>query len=391
MSGPLQGVKVVELAALGPAPHAAMMLADMGADVVRIVGPAPFIGGYDVDTHLQRGRTTVRADLKDHAALAKVRSLINEADVLLEGFRPGTTERLGLGPAEFLEGNPRLIYARMTGWGQSGPLAARAGHDINYLALSGALNAVGPAEHPVPPLNLVGDFGAGSMLVLTGILAALVEREYSGMGQVVDAAMLDGIGMLSQLILELRSVGMWTDTRGSNLLDGAAPYYRCYRCADGQFVAVGAIEDPFYAELLSGLGLREQAAGSREPISSAEPTGSVPERINPANWPLITELFAQAFAQRSRDEWDKLFRDTDACVTPVLSFGEAALTPQVVARETLHGDGANIVAAAAPRFSRTPSAVQVPETRATESPVSEISATETGVTLEDVLKQWQRK
>ena len=344
MAGPLQGLKVVELSAMGPAPHAAMMLADLGAEVVRVVGPAPPVGGYDVGTHLQRSRTTVWANLKDPSDLAGVRALVAEADVFLEGFRPGTTERLGLGPEECLGANPRLVYARMTGWGQDGPLAQRAGHDINYIALTGALHAMGPAAQPVPPLNLVGDFGGGSMLVVTGILAALWERQGSGLGQVVDAAMVDGVSVLSQIILELRSVGMWNDSRGANLLDGAAPFYRTYECADGRFVAVGAIEPQFYAALLDGLGLGPAAGPG---------AGGLPDRDDPARWPALAGVLGAALATRSRDEWAQIFDGTDACVTPVLTYAEAAASPHLVARGTLSGSGLHVVAAPAPRFSRS--------------------------------------
>jgi alpha-methylacyl-CoA racemase len=242
MAGPLTGLCVVELAGLGPAPHAAMVLADLGADVVRVERPegaSPGPGGRDV---LLRGRTLVEADLKDPADRDRVMALAERADVLLEGFRPGVAERLGLGPDDCLGRNPRLVYGRMTGWGQDGPLAPRAGHDINYLALTGALHAVGRAgQRPVPPLNLVGDFGGGSMLLLTGVLAALWERERSGRGQVVDAAMVDGVGVLLQMSWSLRGLGLWSDDRGRNLLDGGAPFYDTYECVDGHFVAVGAL------------------------------------------------------------------------------------------------------------------------------------------------------
>lgn len=345
MAGPLQGLKVVELSAMGPAPHAAMMLADMGAEVVRVVGPAPPVGGYDVGTHLQRGRTTVRANLKDAAHLAGVRGLVAEADVFLEGFRPGTTERLGLGPEECLALNPRLVYGRMTGWGQDGPMAAQAGHDINYIALSGALHAMGPAAAPVPPMNLVGDFGGGSMFVVTGILAALWERERSGQGQVVDAAMVDGVSVLSQIILELRSVNLWSDTRAANLLDGAAPFYRTYETSDGGHVAVGAIEPQFYALLLAGLELA---------------VGDLPDRDDPRQWPLLADTFAAAFVSRGRDEWADTFDGVDACVTPVLTYAEAAENSHMAARGTLSGSGRHVVAAPAPRFSRTASVAREP-------------------------------
>ncbi|AIY01356.1 hypothetical protein ART_1757 [Arthrobacter sp. PAMC 25486] len=345
MGGPLQGLKVVELSAMGPAPHAAMMLADMGAQVVRVVGPAPPVGGYDVGTHLQRGRTTVRANLKDAADLAGVRGLVAAADVFLEGYRPGTAERLGLGPEECLAVNPRLVYGRMTGWGQEGPLAQRAGHDINYIALTGALHAMGPAAAPMPPMNLVGDFGGGSMFVLTGILAALWERERSGLGQVVDAAMVDGVSVLSQIILELRSVGMWNDTREANLLDGAAPFYRTYGCAGGGHVAVGAIEPQFYALLVDGLGL--DGAG-------------LPDRDDPTMWGALAEVLAAAFAARTRDEWADTFDGVDACVTPVLTFAEAAENAHMAARGALTGAGKHVVAAPAPRFSRTAAVAREP-------------------------------
>lgn len=330
---------------MGPAPHAAMMLADLGAEVVRVVGPAPPVGGYDVGTHLQRGRTTVRANLKDPAHLAGVRALLAEADVFLEGYRPGTTERLGLGPQECLAANPRLVYARMTGWGQDGPLAQTAGHDINYIALTGALHAMGTAEAPMPPMNLVGDFGGGSMFVVTGILAALWERERSGQGQVVDAAMVDGVSVLSQIILELRSVKLWNDTRAANLLDGAAPFYRSYACAGGGYVAVGAIEPQFYAQLLDGLGLAAD---------------SLPDRDDPANWPALADILAAAFAARSREDWADVFDGSDACVTPVLTYAEAAENSHLATRGTLSGSGRQVVAAPAPRFSRTVAAAREP-------------------------------
>ncbi|MDQ0277166.1 alpha-methylacyl-CoA racemase [Arthrobacter silviterrae] len=375
MGGTLAGLRVVELSGMGPAPHAAMMLADLGAEVVRVVGPAPPVGGYRVDTHLQRSRTTVRADLKNDGELASVRSLVAAADVLLEGYRPGTAERLGLGPAECLAANPRLVYARMTGWGQDGPLAQRAGHDINYIALTGALHAMGPADRPVPPLNLVGDFGGGSLFVVTGILAALWERERSGLGQVVDAAMVDGVSVLSQLILELRSVGLWNDTRGANLLDGAAPFYRTYECAGGGFVAVGAIEPQFYAALLEGLGLAGSGSAGSGSAGSGSGSAGLPDRDDPSQWPTLAAVLAAAFATRTRDAWAELFEATDACVTPVLTFAEAALHPHVAARGTLSGSGADIVAAPAPRFSRS----------AAPPPGTDVAAAD----IESILNAWR--
>jgi alpha-methylacyl-CoA racemase len=338
MTGPLTGLRVVELAGMGPAPHAAMLLADLGADVVRVERPAGVPSGQAPDQML-RGRTRVEADLKEPVDLERVQALIGCADVLLEGFRPGVAERLGLGPAECFGRNPRLVYGRMTGWGQDGPLAARAGHDINYLSLTGALHAVGRAgERPVPPLNLVADFGGGSMLLLTGVLAALWERERSGHGQVVDAAMVDGVGVLLQTAWSLRGAGAWSDERGRNLLDGGAPFYDTYECADGRYVAVGALEERFYEQLLDGLGL----AGA-----------TLPDRDDPANWPALRERLSTVLASRTRDEWARAFEGTDACVTPVLRFDEVAGHPHTAARGGIvELDGVQ-QAAPAPRFSRT--------------------------------------
>jgi alpha-methylacyl-CoA racemase len=338
MTGPLAGLRVVELAGLGPVPHAAMVLADLGADVVRVERPAAGPDGRARDQML-RSRTRVEADLKDPADRERVLALAGCADVLLEGFRPEVAERLGLGPGDCFERNPRLVYGRMTGWGQDGPLAPRAGHDINYLSLTGALHAVGRAgERPVPPLNLVGDFGGGSMLLLTGVLAALWERGRSGRGQVVDAAMVDGVGVLLQMAWSLRGLGMWSDQRGRNLLDGGAPFYDTYECADGRYVAVGAIEERFYQQLLDGLGLAQDA---------------LPDRDDPAGWPELRDRLSAVFASRTRDEWAKAFEGTDACVTPVLRFDEVAGHPHTAARGGIvELDGVQ-QAAPAPRFSRT--------------------------------------
>ena len=265
--------------------------------------------------------------------------LVERADVLIEGLRPGITERLGVGPADCQARNPRLVYARMTGWGQDGPLARRAGHDINYIALSGVLHAIGPAGgKPVPPLNLVGDFGGGSMFLVMGVLAALWERERSGAGQVVDAAMVDGVSALAQMFWSLRACGLWSETRGTNLLDSGAPYYDTYRCADGRYVAVGALEPQFYATLLEGLGL-----------SGVE----LPSQLDPAGWPTLRQRFTTAFAARTRDEWVAVFDGTDACVAPVLSFAEVAAHPHIAARGTIITLDGVTQAAPAPRFSRT--------------------------------------
>ncbi|HEY2764863.1 MAG TPA: CaiB/BaiF CoA-transferase family protein [Pseudonocardiaceae bacterium] len=341
MPGPLAGLRVIELAGLGPAPHAAMLLADLGADVVRVERPS---GGPQLapraSDQLLRGRRSVAADLKDPVGRETALRLVERADVLLEGMRPGVAERLGVGPVECRDRNPRLVYARMTGWGQHGPLAARAGHDINYVALSGVLHAVGTAEgKPVPPLNLVGDFGGGSMFLVVGVLAALWERERSGVGQVVDAAMVDGVSVLAQMVWSMRACGLWRDQRGSNLLDSGAPFYDTYACADGRFVAVGALEPQFYAALLDGLGL----AGEE-----------LPAQLDAAGWPVLRERFSTVFATRTRDEWEAVFAGTDACVAPVLSFGEVAAHPHIAARGTLIDIEGVLQAAPAPRFSRTP-------------------------------------
>ncbi|MEU1275534.1 CaiB/BaiF CoA-transferase family protein [Streptomyces sp. NPDC005799] len=334
MTGPLTGLRVVELAGIGPGPHAAMVLADLGADVVRVERP----GTAERDA-LLRGRRSVHADLKTEHGLDLVRRLVGKADVLVEGYRPGVAERLGIGPDDCLALNPRLVYGRMTGWGQDGPLASRAGHDLNYIALTGALHAIGrPGERPVPPLNLVGDFGGGSMLLLTGILAALWERERSGQGQVVDAAMVDGVSLLLQMVWAMRAQENWSDTRGTNILDGGAPYYDTYECSDGRYVAVGAIEPQFYAQLLSGLGL-----------DPAE----LPDQTDRVGWPTLRSRIAESFHTGPRDHWVKVFADTDACVTPVLTFEEARRHPHLTARGTLTELDGVPQPAPAPRFSRT--------------------------------------
>jgi alpha-methylacyl-CoA racemase len=317
--GPLHGLRVVELAGVGPGPHAAMLLGDWGADVVRLVRkdadgkPADLIG----DT-LLRNRTLVGADLKDPADVAVVLALVARADVLIEGFRPGVTERLGLGPDTCLALNPRLVYGRMTGWGQDGPMAAMAGHDLNYLSITGMLDAVGTSDTPTVPLNLVGDFGGGSMFLVMGIMAALFERTHSGRGQVVDAAIVDGVGQLAQMIWSFRAMGIWREQRAANILDGGAPYYGVYGCADGRHVALGAIEAPFYARAIAGLGLD---------------LATMPDRDDQAQWPALRVILERAFATRSRDEWAAVFDGTDACVTPVLTMSEALEHPHLRARQ----------------------------------------------------------
>ncbi|MGV0603046.1 CaiB/BaiF CoA transferase family protein [Mycolicibacterium sp. XJ1904] len=337
-AGPLVGVKVIELGGIGPGPHAGMVLADLGADVVRVRRP----GGLQMPPEnvdlLHRGKRVVDLDVKsDPASLLK---LVAKADVLIDAFRPGTCERLGIGPDDCAAVNPRLIFARITGWGQHGPLAQTAGHDINYLSQSGALSAIGYRDRPpVVPLNLVADFGGGSMFALLGIVAALYERERSGVGQVVDAAMVDGVAVLTQIAWTMKSTGALRDERESFLLDGSAPFYRTYETADGKHMAVGAIEPQFYAQLLTGLGL------------SAD---ELPAQMDSEAFPEMHRLFAERFARRTRDEWTAIFSGTDACVTPVLTWTEAARSDHLRARSTLVQANGVDQAAPAPRFSRTP-------------------------------------
>jgi alpha-methylacyl-CoA racemase len=341
--GPLDGVRVLEIASMAPAPFGCMVLADLGGDVVCVDrAAAGERRGAPAGPPLGRGRRSVAVDLKHPDGAAAVLRLAAAADVFVEGFRPGVTERLGIGPAECLARNPRLIYARMTGWGQDGPLAQRAGHDINYVALAGALEPIGPADRPpVPPLNLVGDFGGGGMLLALGVVAALYERERSGVGQVVDVAMVDGAALLTSFLHGMRAAGLWSDRRGENFLDGSAPYYATYTAADGRYVSVGAIEPQFYAALLDGLGL----AGA-----------DLPGQHDRDGWPVLRERFAAAFAGRTRDEWAAHFAGTDACVAPVLAPAEAAGHPHNAARATFITADGLVQPAPAPRFSRTPAA-----------------------------------
>jgi alpha-methylacyl-CoA racemase len=339
MAGPLNGLRVVELSGIGPGPHAAMILADLGADVVRVDRPSGAPGGIVKDA-MSRNRRIVTADLKSDAGRELVLKLVANADVLIEGYRPGVTERLGLGPEDCAAVNERLVYARMTGWGQTGPRSQQAGHDINYISLNGILHSIGRVgERPVPPLNLVGDFGGGSMFLLLGILSALWERQTSGKGQVVDAARIDGSSILVQMMWQMRASGMWTDVRGTNMLDGGAPYYDTYECADGRYVAVGAIEPQFYAAMIEGLGL--------DPAT-------LPPQNDVGRWPELRALLTEAFAGRDRDHWAKVFADSDACVTPVLAFGEAHTEPHISERNTLYEVNDNPQPMPAPRFSRTP-------------------------------------
>jgi alpha-methylacyl-CoA racemase len=347
-TGPLVGMRVVEFAGIGPGPFAGMLLADLGADVVRVDRIVPGGLGEMFDPHtdvLGRGRRSIALDLKDPAGLDIARRLADGADALLEGFRPGVMENLGLGPDRLLARNPRLVYARMTGWGQEGLWAQRAGHDIDYAALAGALHPIGPGDRPpAVPLNFIADFGGGGMLLVVGMLAALLERERSGAGQVVDAAMVDGAALQTSAFHGLMAMGLWTTRRESNLLDGGAHFYRTYRCADGEFIAVGALERQFYAELIDRLGL------DPDDWPQADPT----------RWPELRGRMAEVFASRTRDEWMEVFEGSDACVAPVLSLADAPDHPHVVARGT-YTDVAGIrQPAAAPRFSRTPGGVGEP-------------------------------
>ncbi|CAL9612716.1 CaiB/BaiF CoA transferase family protein [Streptomyces sp. enrichment culture] len=342
--GPLAGVRVVELAGIGPGPFAAMTLADLGADVVRVERPGG--GGLTVSPEhdiTNRNKRSVLLDLKTPDGVAAALALVERADVLIEGFRPGVAERLGVGPEVCLERNPRLVYGRMTGWGQDGPLAPRAGHDIGYIAVTGALGMTGPAEGPpVAPANLLGDYAGGSLYLVVGVLAALHHaRTPQGAGQVVDAAIVDGTSHLTAMIRGLLAAGGWQDRRAANLLDGGCPFYGTYATSDGGFMAVGALEPKFYAEFVRLLGIEAQA----------------PPRDDVAAWTELRRLIADRFASRTRAEWTEVFQDTDACVAPVLSLTEAPAHPHLAARGTyLEHDGL-IQPAPAPRFSATPTRV----------------------------------
>ncbi len=345
-SGPLVGLRVVEVGGIGPAPFCAMLLADLGADVVRIERAAGETDGLQVDRRfdvMNRGRRSIALDLKGLASAAQALELIDAADVLIEGFRPGTMERLGLGPEVCLARNPRLVYGRMTGWGQTGPLAQAAGHDINYIALSGALHATGRAgAPPVPPLNLVGDLGGGGLLLAFGLLAAVFERVRSGRGQVVDASMVEGSALLMTLFYGLHASGDWRDAHGTNLLDSAAHFYDVYETSDGKFVSVGAVEARFYVELMTALGLSADDAL---------------QRFERSTWVQRKAQVAAAFRTRTRDGWCELLEGTDACFAPVLGLGEAPQHPHNVARGAFVDIGGIVQPAPAPRFSRTPPAV----------------------------------
>lgn len=345
MPGPLAGIKIIEMVGLGPCPFAAMMLADMGAEVIRIDrktkpgadNPFPMLGTkFDV---MARGRRSLALDLKHPDAREVVLKLVEGADILIEGFRPGVMERLGLGPEACQARNPRLVFGRITGWGQSGPLAQAAGHDLNYIALSGMLHAMGRADTPPsPPLNLVGDFGGGAMMLAFGVVCAALEARSSGKGQVVDAAMTDGAALLGAMMYGLRAFGSWNDAREANMLDGGAPFYDTYACADGKFLSVGAIEPQFYAQLLL-------LSGATDPEFA--------KQWSQKRWPDLKAKFAALFATRTRDDWCAILEGSDACVAPVLDMAEAPLHPHNQARGAFVEIDGVTQPAPAPRFSRT--------------------------------------
>ncbi len=339
-SGPLVGLRIVEFAGIGPGPFAAMLLADMGADVVRIDRP----GAAERDKRdvIGRGRRNLVLDLKQRDGLEVALQLLDAADALIEGFRPGVMERLGLGPEAVLARNPRLVYGRVTGWGQSGPLAQAAGHDINYIALAGALGAIGPEEKPVPPLNLVGDYGGGALYLLVGMLAGIIEAKRSGRGQVVDCAMCDGAASLLSIFFTLLARGQWEERRGSNLLDGGAPFYGTYECADGGFIALGALEPQFYETLCRLAGL--EAPEFRE-------------RSDRKRWPHLRQKMQAVFKTRTRTEWCAILEGSDACFAPVLGLREASTHPHMAHRNSFVVCDGVLQPAPAPRFSRTPSAI----------------------------------
>jgi alpha-methylacyl-CoA racemase len=344
MPGPLAGVRVLEFEAIGPAPFAGMLLADLGADVIVVDRPAAGDLGltrerwYDV---MMRGKRSITADLKRDASREAILELLGRADALIEGLRPGVMERLGLGPDIALAKNPKLVYGRMTGWGQEGPMAPRAGHDINYIALAGVLHAFGrKGEAPVPPLNLVGDFGGGGMLLACGVLAALIEAGRSGKGQVVDAAMVDGASLLAAMFSGFLKADKWSETRGDNILDTGAPWYDVYETKDGKYVSIGAIEARFYDELLSRLGLDAFPQHDR------------------SRWPETRMAFEKTFKSKSRDEWCKVFEGSDACFAPVLSWSEARAHPHARSRNSYLKVQNVEQPAPAPRFSRTPAEVR---------------------------------
>lgn len=358
--GPLKGIKVVEIASIGPGPFCAMMLADMGAQVIRVDRKSAKAAGSKYDV-LNRGRRSIRVDLKHPEAVRTVLRLVAQAEALIEGFRPGVMERLGLGPEVCFERNPRLVYGRVTGWGQTGPLRHAAGHDINYIALSGALHAIGRAgEKPVPPLNLVGDFGGGGMLLAFGVVCGILESRESGQGQVVDAAMTDGAAIQMAMIYGLKAAEKWNNQRGTNLLDGGAHFYDTYECADRRCVAVGSIEPQFYTLLLDKMGLTDPAFRMQ---------------MDTTQWPDLKDKLAALFKTKTRDEWCGLLEGTDACVAPVLDLDEAPRHVHNAARQTFVEVAGVLQPTPAPRFSRTQPSIQLPPS-------------DTGQDSEEALAEW---
>ncbi|MDA3624078.1 CaiB/BaiF CoA-transferase family protein [Saccharopolyspora sp. WRP15-2] len=347
--GPLAGVRIVELGGVGPVPFCGMLLADLGADVVRIDRPAGYDGGAPIDPKfnlLNRGRRSAALDLKNPAAVDAVLALVRRADALIEGFRPGVAERLGLGPDACLAANPALVYGRMTGWGQDGPLAQEPGHDVNYISLTGVLHSIGTAGGPPAiPLNLAGDFGGGSLYLALGVVSALLESRASGQGQVIDAAMVDGSASLMTLIYGLYAAGYWNDERGTNRLDSGAPWYQVYATADDRWISIAANEARFWRNVLRLLGFSED---------------EMPDQHDRSRWPEVREKFAAVFRTRTRDEWCALAEGEEACLAPVLSLTEAPHHPHLRARETFVEVNGVVQPAPAPRFSRTPGAVQGP-------------------------------
>lgn len=349
MSGPLDGIRIIELAGLGPTPFAGMMLSDAGADIVRIDRPERATYPPFTDPHvdlMNRGRRSVAVDLKHPDGVELILRLLEGADGLMEGFRPGVAERIGLGPDVCLARNPKLVYGRMTGWGQQGPLASMAGHDIDYIALAGALEPMGRAgERPFPPLNLVGDFGGGGMMLAFGMCAAIISARQTGAGQVIDAAMIDGAASLMTMTMTLRQAGVWQDERGTNLLDTGAHFYEVYETSDGGFIGVGAIEPQFYAELIRLLDLEDE---------------ELPDQNDRASWPAMKERFAKLFASRTRADWEKVFEGSDACVAPVLSLAEAPDHQHNRLRQTFTEVAGVVQPAPAPRFTGTPGGIRRP-------------------------------
>ncbi len=339
--GPLSGVKIVELAGIGPGPFAGMLLSDMGADVVRIDRAQQVTGDFSKPNlePLYRGRRSIGVDLKNPDGVETVLRLVEQADALIEGYRPGVTERLGLGPDVCLARNPRLVYGRMTGWGQEGPLAHAAGHDINYIALAGALAHFGRAgSKPTPPINLVGDFGGGGMFLAFGVVCGILEARASGRGQVVDTAMVDGSAVLMTMMWGLKKIGFWDETLGVNVLDTGAPFYDTYETKDGKYISVGSLEPQFYAELIQRLGLEGE---------------DLPAQMDRSGWPVLRERFTALFKTKTRDEWVQVFEGSDACFAPVLTMSEATTNAHIRARNTIIERGGVEQPAPAPRFSRT--------------------------------------